>query len=46
MINRMGLTGLSPLEYTERELSLRPSGIKSLKEAIAKISTLPYWDRL
>ena len=46
MINGMGSTGLSPLECAERELGLRPSGIKSLKEAIAKISTLPYWDRL
>ena len=46
MINGMGLTGSSPLECAERELGLRPSGIKSLKEAIAKIFILPYWDRL
>ena len=40
MIDGMALTGLNPLEC------LRLSGIESLKEAIAKISTLPYWDRL
>ena len=46
MMNGMRLTGLNPLEFAKRVLGLRPSGIKSLKEAIAKISTLPYWDRL
>ena len=40
------ITGLSPREFAERKLGLRPSDIRALKEAIARISTLPYWDRV